>query len=183
MTIKVNYDTETTLVKGYYPDSINYTLIPEPFIEIEDDAQVLDKQMCVIDGIYQEYVMPDSVLLAQTRKTKIAQLKLERNRLLLGAQTYTITVDGVFCTFALSNADLPNLIARQSCLGSASETSGWNDIRNNRIELNNAAFLGLIKHINANDVDVWNLYTEKLSELNNPNLTLEELNAININFN
>jgi len=73
--IKVNYDTETTLVKGYYPDSINYTLIPEPFIEIEDDAQVLDKQMCVIDGIYQEYVMPDNLVLEELKSQKISECK------------------------------------------------------------------------------------------------------------
>jgi len=68
MTIKVNYDTETTLVKGYYPDSITYTSIPEPFIEIEDDVQDNSKQMCVIDGIYQEYVTPTSVLLEQPKQ-------------------------------------------------------------------------------------------------------------------
>jgi hypothetical protein len=177
MTIKVNYDIETTLVKGYYPDSINYASIPEPFIEIEDNAQVLDKQMCVVDGIYQEYVMPDNVLLAQARKTKIAQLKLERNRLLLGAQTYTATVSDVSCEFALSNADLPNLIARQSSLASASDTAEWNDVNNNRIELNKTAFSSLIRHINANDIDVWTLYTAKLAEIQ-ACTTLEELNAI-----
>ena len=75
MTIKVNYDTETTLVKGYYPDSINYTLIPEPFIEIEDDAQVLDKQMCVINGIYQEYVKPDNLVLEELKSQKISECK------------------------------------------------------------------------------------------------------------
>lgn len=73
--IKVYYDTETTLVKGYYPDSINYASIPEPFIEIENDAQVLGKQMCVINGIYQEYVTPDSVLLEQGKQSKTAQCK------------------------------------------------------------------------------------------------------------
>jgi len=73
MTIKVNYDIETTLVKGYYPDSINYASIPEPFIEIEDSAQVLDKKMCVIDGVYQEYVTPNSILLEQGKQIKTAQ--------------------------------------------------------------------------------------------------------------
>jgi len=73
MHIKVNYDTETTLVKGYYPNSINYASIPEPFIEIEGNAQDNSKQMCVIDGVYQEYVTPDSVLLEQAKIDKIAQ--------------------------------------------------------------------------------------------------------------
>lgn len=79
MTIKVNYNAETTLVKGYYPDSINYASIPEPFIEIEDSAQVLDKNMCVIDGIYQEYVKPLNQQLQEAKLTKITQLKANRN--------------------------------------------------------------------------------------------------------
>ena len=73
--IKVNYDTETTLVKGYYPDSISYSSIPEPYIEIENDAQILGKEMCVVDGVYQEYVTPDSVLLEEGKKLKIRQCK------------------------------------------------------------------------------------------------------------
>ena len=54
--IKVNYDPQTTLVKGYYSDSINYASIPEPFIEIEESEQDNSKQMCVISGNYQEYI-------------------------------------------------------------------------------------------------------------------------------
>lgn len=73
--IKVNYDTETTLVKGYYPNSINYVSIPEPYIEIENDAQVLDKQMCVVNGVYQEYVKPLDVQLQEAKASKIAQCK------------------------------------------------------------------------------------------------------------
>jgi hypothetical protein len=195
MTIKVHYNPQTTLVLGYYPDSINYDSIPEPFIEIEDAAQILNKQMCVIGGVYQEYIMPDSVLLSQTKQAKISQLKKEKSRLLLGFQIYTITVSDISCSFALSNADLPNLIARQFSLNSFSETSGWNDINNNRIELNKAAFVGLIRHINVNDVGVWDLYSAKLNEINailidgkyfdqnqKPISALQALENININL-
>ncbi len=181
MKIKVNYDQETSLVKGYYPDSINYVSIPEPFIEIENDAQILDKQMCVVDGIYQEFIIPTDILLQREKINKIAQLKLKRDRLVFGAQTYSIAINKVSCKFALSNADLPNLIARQSCLGSTLETSGWNDIEGNRIELNKAAFLSLIRHINANDVDTWSLYTEKSAKIK-ACTTLEELEFINTDF-
>ena len=75
MTVKVNYDTETTLVKGYYPDAINYASIPEPYIEISDEKhqEALGKQMCVVNGVYQEYVIPDSVLLEQGKQSKTAQ--------------------------------------------------------------------------------------------------------------
>lgn len=77
MTVKVNYDTETTLVKGYYPDSINYASIPEPFIEITDEQHqaALSKTMCVVNGVFQEYVKPDSLLLEELKAQKIAQCK------------------------------------------------------------------------------------------------------------
>ena len=73
MTVKVNYDIETTLVKGYYPDIINYASIPEPYIKItEEQHQIaLGKQMCVVDGIFQEYIIPNNILLEQQKIIKI----------------------------------------------------------------------------------------------------------------
>ena len=75
--IKVNYDTKTTLVKGYYPDAINYASIPEPYIEISDEEhqETLGKQMCVVNGVYQEYVKPFDVQLQEAKALKIAQCK------------------------------------------------------------------------------------------------------------
>ena len=75
--IKVNYDTETTLVKGYYPDAINYASIPEPYMEISDEEhqETLGKQMCVVNGVYQEYVKPLDVQLQEAKASKIAQCK------------------------------------------------------------------------------------------------------------
>ena len=144
--IKVNYNKINGNILGYYPNSFDYASIPEPFIEIteEEHQEGLSKNMCIINGLYKEYIKPDDILLQEAKAEKISKVKAERNRLVSGAQTYTITVDGISCSFALSNADLPNLIARQSCLNSVSETVAWNDIDNNRIELNKAAFLSLI---------------------------------------
>jgi len=76
--IKVNYDQTTTLVLGYYPDSVNYDSIPTPNIEIEDNEQVLDKTMCVKNGVYQEFIKPDSELLQEAKDSKIAQIKANR---------------------------------------------------------------------------------------------------------
>ena len=75
--IKVNYDTETTLVKGYYPDAINYASIPEPYMEISDEEhqETLGKQMCVVNRVYQEYVKPLDVQLQEAKALKIAQCK------------------------------------------------------------------------------------------------------------
>ena len=72
--IKVNYDEKSSLVLGYYPDSINYNSIPEPWIEIEDNEQILDKQMCVVNEVYQEYVKPFDVQLLEAKNKKIEQL-------------------------------------------------------------------------------------------------------------
>ena len=71
--IKVNYNTETTLVKGYYPDTIKYASIPEPYIQItEEEHQIaLSKQMCVVNGVFQEYIIPDNILLQQQKIIKI----------------------------------------------------------------------------------------------------------------
>ena len=75
--IKVNYDTKTTLVKGYYPDAINYASIPEPYMEISDEEhqETLGKQMCVVNRVYQEYVKPLDVQLQEAKALKIAQCK------------------------------------------------------------------------------------------------------------
>ena len=34
--IKVNYDSTTGEIKGFYPDDIGYASIPEPYIEIDE---------------------------------------------------------------------------------------------------------------------------------------------------
>ena len=36
--IKVNYDTTTGEIKGFYPDDIAYANIPAPYIEIDETA-------------------------------------------------------------------------------------------------------------------------------------------------
>ena len=70
--IKVYYNSETTLVQGYYPDSIKYNYkIPTPNIIIKDNEQVLDKQMCVVNGAYQEYVKPLEIQLQEGKEAKI----------------------------------------------------------------------------------------------------------------
>ena len=186
--IKVNYDIETTLVKGYYPDFINYASIPEPFIQIENDAQVLDKQMCVVDGVYQEYVTPDSVLLEQGKQTKINQLKANRVAEMevetpkpSSLQTYEI--DGVFRTFKIKISDIAILNSRIIRLQNAvaGTTARWTDIDNNRLDLTLDQFKTLANHLDVRDQDLFSIYTDKLAEIN-ACTTLEELDNININF-
>lgn len=81
MKVKVNYDKETTLVIGNYPDDTAYKSVPEPYIEVGEGEyhDNLGKTMCVVDGVYKEYVKPDDVLLEEAKKTKIFEVKSNRN--------------------------------------------------------------------------------------------------------
>lgn len=80
MKVKVHYNPESGDIKGYYPNSVNYSSIPEPYIEINESEQdKTGKIMCVVDGIYQEYIKPDSVLLQESKDFKIQELKQKRD--------------------------------------------------------------------------------------------------------
>ena len=87
--IKVKYNSETTLVEGYFPDNINYpnndidtvnkTIDGQPYIEIEADQQVIGITMCVVDGVYQEFMPTPEVQLQEAKDSKIAQMKINRD--------------------------------------------------------------------------------------------------------
>lgn len=47
--IKVNYDKDTLKVQGYYPDDINYKIIPAPYIEIEDTTERINDAVVDLD--------------------------------------------------------------------------------------------------------------------------------------
>lgn len=87
------YNSETGMVTGYFIkgetyfgnviDEVTKTIDGHPYIEIDESEQVLGKDMCVVNGVYQEYVTPDSVLLEQAQKEKIAQIKNTAESLIL----------------------------------------------------------------------------------------------------
>jgi len=76
--VNISYDPITKLVVGNYPHNIKYKDIPKPFITIKGEDQILDKTMCVIDGIYQEFVKSDSELLKAAKDEKILKVKANR---------------------------------------------------------------------------------------------------------
>ena len=91
--IKVTYNTADTLVRGNYPDDTNYPSITIdleaqtilsaegellPYIEISNNEQINDKLMCVKDGVYQEFIKPDSELLQEAKDSKITQISIKR---------------------------------------------------------------------------------------------------------
>lgn len=91
MKVKVKYNQQTTLVEGYFPSSLNYpnnvidteskTIDGSPYIEIteEQHQEALVKQMCVIEGVFQEYVTPNDVLLKEGKASKIQETKTKRD--------------------------------------------------------------------------------------------------------
>ena len=87
--IKITY-TPDSFIKGNYPDDINYPSITInknaktildaegellPYIEIKEQDQVFDKQMCVKNGVYKEFIKPNSQLLKESKESKMYQCK------------------------------------------------------------------------------------------------------------
>lgn len=190
MTIKVNYDTETTLVKGYYPDSIKYASIPDPFIEIEDSEQDNSKQMCVVNGVYQEFQRPLEELLQEAKTSKLAQLNQSRKDFCLmpieyQGNTYATTLNGWAAITRLENrlatlsstADYPNYPQGVNVTLTKADFTNIGDlIQVREMESRNRRKL-ILDQIKAINID------EQYFDENDQEITaLEALNAINIDF-
>lgn len=176
MTIKVNYDLKTTLVKGYYPDSINYASIPEPFIEIEDSAQDNLKQMCVIDGVYQEYILPMSQQVIDAKTIKIGQLNQNRSDYCL------IPIEYNSNTYATS-LEAKNVINFYiTSLSTLASVGDYYTSTQEKVSLSKTDFKALAALIQNREIESRDKRENLLTQINNCT-TLEELNNININFN
>lgn len=172
MTIKVNYDPQTTLVKGYYPDSINYASIPNPFIEIEDSEQDNSKQMCVIDGVYQEYIKPLNIQLEEAKAAKIIQLKKDKDTALYTHIEYLDTF------FISSEKATQNILGTLALNG---DNNLWLDSNGHKVTLSKMQLkeLGiLIKNQRTAAYVKEASYTSQIKACT----TIEELNSINIEF-
>ena len=126
--------------------------------------------------------------LKSQQNQKIAQLKANRiNEMEVetpkpsSLQIYEI--DGVARTFKLKISDIAILNSRIIRLQNAvaGTTAQWTDIDNNRLDLTLDQFKTLANHLDVRDQNLFSIYTDKLTEIN-ACTTLEELNAININF-
>lgn len=174
--IKVNYDSQTTLVKGYYPDSVKYPSIPEPFIEIEDGKQDNTKQMCVIDGVYQEYIKPLDVQLQEAKTSKIAQLDINRNDFCLIPIEYQ---DNTYATTINAWAAISYLANGLSTLSTTAEYPNYpqgDNITLTKQDFKNIAGLIQIREMFSRDK------RKDLMTQINACTTIEEVEAININF-
>lgn len=171
--IKVNYDQQTTLVKGYYPDSINYSSIPEPFIEIENNAQILDKQMCVIEGVYQEYVKPLDVQLQEAKTTKLAQITPARDAFMYADIEYN---GSTFTNSKVSGSNLDSEILDQTPI------IEWLDVSGNQVDLTLAEAKELKQLIKTKRRIGYFQEASLITQITREDITLEQLNAINIEF-
>lgn len=119
--------------------------------------------------------------LQKAKESKKQALKANRDNA-LNNSIYSININGEGCNFYLRNSDLSAIKARIDGLSNDTSTSSWGCTSGRRVELNKTAFQSLYRHINVNDETVYNLYAEKVEEINNAT-NLEDLNNININFN
>lgn len=176
MTVKVNYDPQTTLVKGYYPDSINYSLIPEPFIEIEDSEQDNSKQMCVVERVYQEYILPMAQQIIDAKNAKISVVKISRDIFLklnitVSTGTYkgTQTAKNLFC-----NAVNGRTAAQYPLDWRLSDDVTW-------VSLSKDEAYELYDAFEAQETSGYTQETNFIIQVNNAT-TLEEVNSIVIEF-
>jgi len=133
--------------------------------------------------------------LEESKQEKINQLKSNRD-IALNNSIYSINIDGEGCEFYLKTSDLQAIKGRIDYLVNDIETSSWGCADGRRVQLNKTAFKSLYKQINENDETVYDLYAEKIEEIdnitsdgeyfdeNNNKITpLQKLENININFN
>lgn len=191
--IKVHFDKESGKIKGYYPDSINYASIPEPYIEIEDNAQVLDKQMCVVNKVYQEYVKPFDFQLEEAKALKFSELKktrdLENIKPILETKAAQILADGslgeeIYFTFYTDRhptnpAADPSSILTSVIVTNISTPYSTKTPEGERVLINITPEKArdLVAHLslrNQNNYFVCDLLCKKVKDLSSP----EEVNAV-----
>lgn len=132
--------------------------------------------------------------LQKTKECKKQALKANRDNA-LNNSIYSISVNGEGCDFYLRTSDLAAIQGRINNLPNNTETMSWGCTDGRRVQLNKTAFESLYRHIGINDETVYNLYAEKLDEIenitsdgeyfdenNNPITPLQALENININF-
>ena len=127
----------------------------------------------------------DADVLEQEKNLKILELKSKRDEKLTKS-IFTVSVDGVDCAFYLRTADLPTIKEKIADLSNNTDTKTWGDINGKRINLNKVFFERLKNHIKTNDETIWDLYGEKLAELEDlakeESTTLEDIKNFNTNL-
>ena len=81
--LRVQYDSSSGDILGYYPTNINYnnvdvetqTIDGHPYVQISESEKTLHKQMEVKNGVYQERIKDPSVIRADLLAQQIQNIK------------------------------------------------------------------------------------------------------------
>tara|TARA_R110000787_G_scaffold11537_2_gene38117 strand:+ start:665 stop:1285 length:621 start_codon:yes stop_codon:yes gene_type:complete len=182
MTIRIKYNAETGLVVGNYPLNLNYpnitvdtearTIDGSPYLEVTtgEHKANLGKVMCVVEGVYQEYVKPNTELLTEAQNNKMAELKAYLKTGLLLNTPQTIPYSGnlenkSFKVNVEKHLDLFNSfvakLQRSIDAGVANPTRGFTDAEGTRLDLNISDFKTLANHLDERDERDYGLYTQR----------------------
>ena len=173
MKIKVHYNEETGIVQGYYPDSIKYSAIPEPFIEIDEkDQDKTGKMMVVIEGIYQEYIKSDEEALSELKQIKIEEVRKGKDNFIY------LPVEYLGAKFLNSEVSGNNLQAAYSFIDDPIE---WLDIEGNQVTLTKIQVKELIGLILQQRSKGYFLEAQFKKQINDCS-TIDELNNLVLDF-
>jgi len=185
--IKVKYNSETTLVEGYFPDNINYpnndidtvnkTIDGQPYIEIEADQQVIGITMCVVDGKYQEFIPTPEVELQEAKDSRIEELASNREML---SEKSTVTYDSK--TYSNSqNARIAILNFLQKLVDDTTTEPYFTYPDREIVNLDRLDFIALGNLIESNESSLRITEIGLINDINDC-LTVDEVNNINIDF-
>lgn len=173
--IKVNYNLQSTLVLGYYPDNINYDNIPEPTIEITKTQyeENSNKQMCVVNGVYQEYFKPIQQQIIDAKVSKIQEVKTKRDAFIQQEvsyyqKKYKANEYAKLKFFAVFNQGIFPIAWRES------DDVTW-------VSLDETKAKGLANKFTSQDQSGYQQETAFLNKINEAK-TLDEVNAIKIEY-
>jgi len=177
--IKVNYNIETTLVNGYYPDTINYTSIPEPYIEIseEEHQEAFGEQMCVVDGVFKQYIEPDNIVLERAKAVKKAEINALRDaRMAKDVHHKVGGKDHLFQRNITTNLAWINYLES----GSQVAVTNWVTADNSIIDISQSDLVSICAHIKDRDTQAV-VQARKSKDLLETLTTIEEVEAFDIN--
>jgi hypothetical protein len=182
--IRVKYNPITSLVEGYFPKNISYnknkinkktkTIDGSPYIEItnEEHQSNLSKIMCVIDGIYQEYIKAEAELLTEARNLKYREVEQLRKSL----QFKFVSYQG--SDFSASQMARQNMLSILNANEPSNSKYYWQDETGKAQSFTLDNFKEILKNISTRDSKLYYIEAQINTEisLNNNPAAIEKLN-------
>lgn len=183
--IRVKYNPTTYLVEGYFPKNISYnknkinkkikTIDGSPYIEItnEEHQSNLSKTMCVIDGVYQEYIKPEAELMTEAKNLKYREVEQLRKYL----QFQFILYQG--SKFSASQMARQNMLSILNTNEPSNSKYYWQDEAGKAQSFNLDKFKEILKKISTRDSKLYYIEAQINAEisLNNNLAAIEKLNV------